>query len=85
MIALIPKKWIQTLICSLLIGWQLFTTVSNITAHQTCNEIFSLETLKTITTAFANAGSVVLDLTYLIPIILLIVVYSRYYVITNTF
>ncbi len=74
-VALIQQKWLQTVICSLLIGWQLFTTISNITAYQTCNEIFSLETLKTITTAFANAGSVVLDLTFLIPIITLLVFY----------
>lgn len=74
-VALIPQKWLQTVVCSLLIGCQLFTTISNITAYQTCNEIFSLETLKTISTAFANAGSVVLDLTFLIPIISLLVVY----------
>lgn len=72
LVALVSRKWLQTVICSLLVGWQLFTTISNITAYQTCNEIFSLETLKTITTAFANAGSVVLNLMFLIPIILLL-------------
>ena len=47
-VALLRRKWLQTVICSLLLGWQLTTTISNIIANDTCMEIFSLETLKSL-------------------------------------
>ena len=68
-------KWVQTIICSVFLVWQTFTTISTIIAYQTCNEIFSLETFKTLTTAFGNADAVVLKLWFLFPIITLLVVY----------
>ena len=73
--AVVRIKWVQTVICSLFFGWQLFTTISNIIAFQTCNEIFSLETFKTLVTAFNNAGAVEVNLWFLFPVIFLIIVY----------
>lgn len=75
LVALIRKKWIQTVICSLLFAWQLTTSISNIIANDACMEIFSLETLKTLIMAFGNAGAVEIDYLFLVPIIALIVVY----------
>ncbi len=75
LVSLCRYKWLQTVICSLLLGLQLTTTISNIIAQDTCMEIFSLETLKTMATAFNNTESIILDLWFLTPIILLIVVY----------
>ena len=83
--AVIRNKWIQTVICSIFLGWQLFTTISNIIAFQTCNEIFSLETFKTLTTALDNAGAVEVNLWFLIPIILLVLVYIVAVVLTILF
>ena len=73
--AMVRIKWVQTVICSLFFGWQLFTSVSNIIAFQTCNEIFSLETFKTIGTAMDNTGAVEIDFLFLIPVITLILIY----------
>ena len=42
LVALIRKKWIQTIICSLLFAWQLTTSISNIIAYDACMEIFML-------------------------------------------
>ena len=75
LIALCRKKWLQTVICSLLLGWQLITTISNVIANETCMEIFSLETLKTFGMAFTNAGAARLSLWFLVPYILLILLY----------
>lgn len=75
LVALIRKKWIQAVICSLLFAWQLTTSISNIIANDACMEIFSLETLKTLIMAFGNAGAVDIDYLFLVPIIALIVVY----------
>jgi len=74
-VALVQIKWIQAVICSVFLGCQLFTTISNIIAYQTCGEIFSLETFKTLTTGLENADAVILDLWFLIPVILLLVGY----------
>ncbi len=68
-------KWVQTVICSIFLGWQLFTTISTLVAYQTNKEIFSLETFLTLATAFNNAGAVDVNLLFLIPIITLIVIY----------
>ncbi|MBS7401528.1 MAG: sulfatase-like hydrolase/transferase [Eubacteriales bacterium] len=75
LVALIRKKWIQTIFCSLLFAWQLTTSISNIIAYDVCMEIFSLETLKTLIMAFGNAGAVNIDYLFLVPIVALIVVY----------
>ena len=74
-VALFRRKWIQIVICSLLLGWQLMTTISNVIANDTCMEIFSLETLKTLGMAFGNAGAIELGYGFLVPIIALIVIY----------
>lgn len=68
-------KWVQTIICSVFLVWQTFTTVSTIIAYQNCGEIFSLETFKNIATAFNNTGAVDLKLWFLFPIITLLIVY----------
>jgi len=68
-------KWVQTLICSIFLGWQLFTTISTLIAYQTNCEIFSLETFLTLATAFNNAGAVDLNLWFLFPIIALLALY----------
>lgn len=75
MICLTQRKWLQTIICSLLLGWQLMLTISNIIAHITCMEIFSLETLLSLGMAFNNTGAVDLNLQFLVPIILIILLY----------
>lgn len=75
LVSLICHKWLQTVICTLLLGWQLTTTISNIVANLTCMEIFSLETFKTISTAFVNAGSVKLSYWFMIPIIAVITLF----------
>ncbi len=75
LISLIRYKWLQTVLCSLLLGWQVTTTIANIIAYTTCTEIFSLETLMSLGMAFNNAEAVVLDLWFLVPIILLVIVY----------
>ena len=75
LVALIRKKWIQTVICSLLFAWQLTTSISNIIANDACMEIFSVETIKSIIMAFGNAGAVEIDYLFLVPIIALIIVY----------
>lgn len=75
LVSLCRYKWLQTVLCSLLLGWQLTTTISNIIAQDTCMEIFSLETLKSIIMAFGNADSVILNLWFLVPIVLLVVAY----------
>ncbi len=74
-VALLRQKWLQTVICSLLLGWQLTTTISNVIANDTCMEIFSLETLKTLGMAFGNAGAIELGYWFLVPIIALIIIY----------
>lgn len=74
-VALLRQKWLQVVICSLLIGFQVTTTICNVIANYTCNEIFSLETLKTIGTAFNTAGAVELGFWFLIPIVALVVIY----------
>jgi len=83
--AMVRIKWVQTVICSIFLGWHLFTTISNIIAFQTCNEIFSLETFKTLVTAFNNAGAVEVNLWFLIPVIFLIIVYVVAVVLTMVF
>ncbi len=75
LIALIRKKWIQAILCSLLFAWQLTTSISNIIANDACMEIFSLETLKSLLMAFGNAGAVDIDYLFLVPIIALILLY----------
>ncbi|MCQ2382120.1 MAG: hypothetical protein MJ054_02335, partial [Clostridia bacterium] len=75
LVALIHYKWIQTIICSVLFAWQLTTSISNIIANNTCMEIFSLETLKTLGMAFGNAGAIELGYWFLVPIIALIILY----------
>ena len=74
-VALLHQKWLQVVIFSLLIGFQVTTTICNVIANYTCNEIFSLETLKTIGTAFNTAGAVELGFWFLVPIIALVVLY----------
>lgn len=75
MIALLRLKWLQVVLCSLLLGLQLTTTISNIIATKTCGEIFSIETFKTITTAFWAANSVNLSFWFLIPVVIVILLY----------
>jgi len=75
MVALLRRKWVQTVICSLLLGWQLTATISNIVAYDSCMEIFSLETLKSFGMALGNTGAVELNMTFLIPTIALIILY----------
>ena len=74
-VTLIRIKWLQTVICSLFIGFQLATTIANVIANATCMEIFSLETLKTLGMAFGNAGAIELGYWFLVPIIALLLVY----------
>ena len=74
-IAVFRRKWVQTVFCSLLLGWQLTTTISNIVAYDSCMEIFSLETLKSFGMAFGNTGAVELNMTFLIPTIAILVFY----------
>ena len=74
-IAVLRQKWLQTVLCSLLLGWQLTTTISNIVAYDSCMEIFSLETLKSFGMAFGNTGAVELNMTFLIPTIAILILY----------
>ena len=73
--SLIGVKWVQTVICSILIGAQVFFTISNVIAYQTGNGVFSLETFLILSTAFKNKDAVSLDLLFLIPLIILVVAY----------
>lgn len=75
LVALIPNKWVQMVICTLLLGFQVTTTISNVISNATCDEIFSLETFKTFGAAFNAAGAISLGFWFLIPIIALLVVY----------
>ncbi|MCM1404161.1 MAG: sulfatase-like hydrolase/transferase [Prevotella sp.] len=75
LVCLCRHKWLQTVLCSLLLGLHLTTTISNIIAYNTCTEIFSLETIMSLGTAFHNAEAIVLDLWFLVPIIALVVGY----------
>ena len=74
-VALLPQKWLQTTVCSIFVGGQVFVTISNIISFNKCNEIFSLETFKTLGTAFGAAGAVSLNLFFLIFIIGLLILY----------
>lgn len=75
-VALAQNKVVQAVICSLLVGWQVLTTVSNVIAYRACMEVFSLETLMSIGTAFGNADAVKLDLWFTFPIVCLLIAYS---------
>jgi len=75
LIALVPYKWLQTVLCSLFLGFQIFTSIAGIIAEIKCMEIFSLETIQTIALAIINTGSTVLDLKFIIPFIFLVAAY----------
>ena len=74
-IAAIQPKWLQVVICSLLLAGQLTTTIANVIANATCMEIFSLETLKTLGMAFGNAGAIEMGYGFVVPLVFLMAVY----------
>ncbi len=74
-IALLRNQWVQMVICTLLTGFQVTTTISNIISNATCDEIFSLETLKTLGAAFNAASAVEINFWFLVPIIAVILIY----------
>ena len=74
-VAMVRIKWVQTVVCSLLLAVQVVATISNVIAYKTCKEIFSIETLKTLASAFGAAGAVKINYWFLLPILALIVIY----------
>ena len=75
LLCLTRRKWLQIVFISLLLGTQLFTCVSNIVVYDSLSEVFSWESMESIFNAVVASTSVHLDLTFIIPLVVLAVVY----------
>ena len=75
LLCLTRRKWLQVLFISLLLAIQLFTCISNIVSYASLSEVFSWETIDSIANAIIASTSTHLDVTFLIPLIIMAVVY----------
>lgn len=75
LLCLTQRKWLQITVVSLLLAVQLFTCISNIVSYISLSEIFSWETIDSIVNAIIASTSTQLDLTFLVPLIIMVVFY----------